>query len=437
MSGKTYENHLDKLAIVQAAMAEQGYKNQAKNLSQTTRALVANAQTMDIIKNKEGPLGRTPLMYAAKTGDLAKLQFLLSKNANITKKTSADEDIMHMAAIGGNAHIIRLLHSRGVTLNSRGHNEETPLMYACFFKKVEAVRALCELGADVNAEDSHGKTALFFTVYDGTPENLPAKLKYLGVFTQENRDIIHELLRRGANINKQTLSGMTVLMVAAQESPDSIRFLLENGADPNIIDNNFYSPLDYACSYEIEANVRVLAEVSNLNLQVGPTRETTLMTQAKINSTFVQILCQTGRANLELKNSQGDTALQCAAGEGSVQAVSILCEAGADVNTRDNQDSTPLINTVLSLQDANAKPLGLVKQIIRTLLEHGADPTLTDNKGRTFIDCAAEDIQEEIQAIVDSVHSNINSFAAAGGASRKRKAKKTRKAKRKTRKARS
>jgi ankyrin repeat protein len=345
-----------------------------------------------------------------------------------------------MAAIGGNAHIIRLLHSRGVTLNSKGDNEETPLMYACFFKKVEAVRTLCELGADVNAEDSHGKTALFFTVYDGTPENLPAELKYLGVFTQENRDIIHELLRRGANINKQTLSGMTVLMVAAQESPDSIRFLLENGADPNIIDNNFYSPLDYAFSYRIEANVRVLAEVSNLNLQVGPTRETTLMREAKINSTFVQILCdsRTGtgerRANLELKNVYGETALQYAAKEGSVQAVSILCEAGADVNTRENDQKTPLINTVLSLQ-VN-REFGIVKEIIRTLLEHGADPTLKEERGMTFIECAPEDIQEEIQAIVDSVYSNINSFTA-GGASRKRKARKSRKPRRKTRKARS
>ena len=392
-------------------------------------------------------------MYAAYKGDLARVRFLLEEDGNITKKTTGNEDIMHMAALGGNADIIRLLHSLGANLESRDYSSDTPLMYACLFKKVEAVRALCELGADVNAEHSHGKTALFYTVYEGTPEQLPAEFKHIGVFTQENKDIIRELLRRGANINHQTISGRTVLMVAAQESPDSIRFLLENGANPNIIDNYYSSPLDHACDYQLESHVKVLAEASDLNLQVGPRRETTLMKQAKRNSTFVQILCDshtgTGerRANLELKNSYGQTALQYAAGEGSVQAVSILCEAGADVNTRDNDESTPLITTVNSLHDVRSKPLGLVKEIIRTLLEHGAVPTLTDIRRRTFIDCAPEEVKEEIQAILDSVHSEINSIAggapaggAGGGASRKRKARKTiktRKAKRKTRKARS
>ena len=371
------------LAEVAAAMARAGY-SESRALASTRRALRGNSDIWHVLEKIRGSRGRTSLMYAAYKGDLGRARMILDKNSSniMTKTDDIGGSLMHYAAIGGHVEFIHFLHSKGHPIDSKDSEGNTPLMFASLFKKLPAIKALCDLGAEVDHTNIHGETALFGTVFSKDPDDLPPEYKNLGDFTEENTKIIDELLKRGAEINHQNNARRTLLMIASiLESPNALNFLLSK------------------------------------------------------------------RPNLELKNSYGQTALQYAAGEGSVQAVSILCEADADVNTRDNDQSTPLITTVNSLHDVRSKPLGLVKEIIQTLLEHGAVPTLTDIRGRTFIDCATEETKEEIQAILDSVHSEINSIAggapaggAGGGASRKRKARKTiktRKAKRKTRKARS
>lgn len=79
------------------------------------------------------------------------------------------------------------------------------------------------------------------------------------------------------------------------------------------------------------------------------------------------------------------TALIWAARAGSVEAINVLLDAGADVNlpgpTGDNWDATPLQHAILERQVA----------AVRLLLEHGADPNRGAGGGLTPLSLAAGD----------------------------------------------
>ena len=61
-------------------------------------------------------------------------------------------------------------------------------------------------------------------------------------------DVIHELLQRGADVNKRhRVDGLTALHWSAlNNSTDAIRLLLENGASTTIKDNEVRTPIDLA-----------------------------------------------------------------------------------------------------------------------------------------------------------------------------------------------
>lgn len=90
------------------------------------------------------------------------------------------------------------------------------LIEAVRLGRIDAVRALLAAGADVNATDARGTTAL------------------MAVAGQARADIIRTLLAAGADPNARDPYGMTALMLAAQvRQLDNMRALLAAGADPN------------------------------------------------------------------------------------------------------------------------------------------------------------------------------------------------------------
>lgn len=140
-------------------------------------------------------------------------------------------------------------------------------------------------------------------------------------------------------------------------------------------------------------------------------RPETLLTQAAVRNdaaTLRQLLGDGHRAD------EGDdswTALIWASRSGSIEAINLLLDAGADVNrpgsTGDNWDATPLQHAILQRQPAAVRllldrgadlnrsagprsvaPLFLAAgdtdpTILKLLLAHGADPTVEDETGAT------------------------------------------------------
>ena len=112
------------------------------------------------------------------------------------------------AAVDGNVHRMQLLHFAGANVNSRG-NCCMPLYLAAGEGRLEAVRYLLDQGADVNAREQFGDTALTEAVFNG---QLAA---------------VKELLLRGADINA-IADGSTALDIALNRNHSAIADLLKH-----------------------------------------------------------------------------------------------------------------------------------------------------------------------------------------------------------------
>ncbi|WP_262694288.1 ankyrin repeat domain-containing protein [Kordiimonas aquimaris] len=124
-------------------------------LSDFTQALI-NA---DVEVDKADDIGFTPLMEAAREGQVETASLLLAAgaNANHRSKPSALGFLpMHLAALSDNRSMVELLLSFGADVDPRDRSSSTPMMWALSEGKRAGVIALLANGADPYLETSSG-----------------------------------------------------------------------------------------------------------------------------------------------------------------------------------------------------------------------------------------------------------------------------------------
>ena len=105
---------------------------------------------------------------------------------------------------------------------------ETPLMLAAITNQLDLANVLIARGADVNRE---GWTPLHYAA------------------TKGHREMMRLLLENDAYIDSESANGTTPLMMAAfSTSPLAVKLLLEEGADPTLVNHGNASALDIALS---------------------------------------------------------------------------------------------------------------------------------------------------------------------------------------------
>ncbi len=121
------------------------------------------------------------------------------------------------AARAGNAQKVKDLLQKGADANAKNHEGTTALMFAAYQGSQEMIEALIEKGADVNAKDNEGSTALMAASLGGDLSGVEA------------------LLEKGADINAQNERGFTSLMWASHDGHiEIVRVLLNKGADAEL-----------------------------------------------------------------------------------------------------------------------------------------------------------------------------------------------------------
>jgi ankyrin repeat protein len=113
----------------------------------------------------------------------------------------------------------------------------------------DIVKALLAHGADVNAKEDRGRTALIYAVYNGHTDIVKALLKEGADVDVKNKDItalmiaaynghtdiVKALLKEGAHVDVKDNDGLTALMIAASIGyTETVKVLLDNGDDVNI-----------------------------------------------------------------------------------------------------------------------------------------------------------------------------------------------------------
>jgi len=112
--------------------------------------------------------GRTPLMWAAWNGHRNVVVLLLKHGVRVNQRDDRDwlddydgRTALGFAVGGEDAMIVQDLVEAGADIEARaGKTQMTPLMIAISRQRPETVRFLIRRGADLNAQDTKGHTAL-------------------------------------------------------------------------------------------------------------------------------------------------------------------------------------------------------------------------------------------------------------------------------------
>jgi ankyrin repeat protein len=149
--------------------------------------------------------------------------------------------ILHAACMEGNFRVVEVLLRLGFNPNVRAtYDGETPVSIAVYHERIEILRILLDYGAIPLSRYGNRYTLL----HEASERNYP--------------EIIELLIANGRlNPNAQTtgsdysVNGSTALHVAAySNNVNAVKVLLENGANPNILDGNNKKAVDYTSDPE-------------------------------------------------------------------------------------------------------------------------------------------------------------------------------------------
>ena len=231
----------------------------------------------------------------------------------------------------------------------------TPLHDAVADNDGATVRVLLDEGADANARDADGTTALHVAARLGATET--AEL----------------LIDAGAGIDATTRYGVTPLaLAAASGSPELVTHLLSAGADPDATSREGQTVLMSAALNGTPESIDTLLEHgADVNAAEQFRGQTALMwAAARGNTQAVETLVAAG-AEIPARSTAGFTALLFAVRENRIDTARALLALGADV-----EDKAPDGTSALNVAMVNA-----YYDLAALLLDHGADPNAPDPRG--------------------------------------------------------
>src|SRR4030095_9116590 len=153
---------------------------------------------------------------------------------------------MHLAAVNGNADVMRDLLDAGANPNAVLPEGETVLMTAARTGSPAAVTLLLDRAADVNAQDRwYGESALMWAAAQNHSEAV--RILIARGAPVDSRSTLQKTANRRAGQNVLSLGNWTPLMYAARENAlEAGRVLVKGGAGRDLVDPDGATALEIA-----------------------------------------------------------------------------------------------------------------------------------------------------------------------------------------------
>ena len=340
------------------------------------------------------------LQKASENGHNQVVKLLLEKGAKVHGRCPVHSSPLTLASERGHMDVVQTLLHAGVAFNTPEGLHKTPLHIAACYGHVSVVQALLDRGANVDGHCGYlglGSTPLVEASMGGHTEvvskllnggaDIEARPKALDCAVIFGKYEVARLLLR------KKPRGSALNLAAYEGRKETVKFLLDNGADVNAEDQEF----------------------SALYLAVD-----------RGHDEVVRLLLEKG-ANINARGGHGSIgkALDLAANKGYEKVVQLLLDNGADVNPEDDPYSALwkavyrghdkvvrlLLDKGASI-NANARPLGRTflraafrgyKDIVQLLLDNGADIDAKSWCGENALWIAMDEGHEEVvQTLLDA-----------------------------------
>ncbi|KAK4446795.1 ankyrin repeat-containing domain protein [Podospora aff. communis PSN243] len=284
--------------------------------------------------------GRTPLSYAAMSGNVAIAKMLLKAGARASLEDKLGMTPLSYAILNGNETVITLLERKEDKKSSAESTMQKMLLSAAGMGDgMLVMRLLRTKRVDVNGVDERGLTPLDRAI-ENTGEVDLETTGLISVAAQHgSKDVIERLLERG---------GRTPLSWAAIKGHvDIVQLLLDSkkvDIDPR--DSEGRTPLSHASQWEHSDIMQLLLITEKVDINSRDSGGRTPLSRAASGygrEAAVKLLLETGKVDVDSKDSHGRTPLTWAAGYGNVECVRLLLDTGkADINSKDSEGRTPL-----------------------------------------------------------------------------------------------
>lgn len=246
---------------------------------------------------------------------------LLLSGRTLVLAADGDTSPLVQAAKAGDVVTVRSLLSRpGTDVNGTEHDGTTALHWAVQHGNLDLVKALIRAKANVNAKNRYGVAPVWLAATNGHDATLEA------------------LLRAGADAHTTRAdSGETVLMIGAMSGHRGVlQRLLAYGADPNAKDAvRGQTALMWAAAEGHPAAVRVLVEAGSDIEAKSSTGITPLMFAIRVGDIPATAALLDLGANLTATAPDGTTSLGLAIINAHWELAAALLDRGADANTKD------------------------------------------------------------------------------------------------------
>ncbi|WP_375333842.1 ankyrin repeat domain-containing protein [Candidatus Tisiphia endosymbiont of Xenochironomus xenolabis] len=334
------------------------------NLPQIIKFLLDNGAN-SLILSKDGAF---PIHEAVATEALEVIKALINYDKTIVDKGD-EKKVLWFTAQEGKLEAVKTLLQLGANINAiNAVNGMPPLHVAMQKKHPEVAEELLARGADVNIVDAGGWIALHWGV------NL------------EDINIVKNILTKGTNINAKSIVGVTPLFCAVSNGNKLItELLISKQADSNIPSNEGTLPWHIASFKGFIEIMKILAPtILDIDYKTTNSEQYTALWLASQQGhvDIVKWLIDKGADINAIRQSDGRTVLQAAICKEQLQVVECLIANGVNINKADKDGASPLY---YSLQNDDE----LRHQISKILIDHAANINLSPSNDYTPLHMAS------------------------------------------------
>jgi ankyrin repeat protein len=290
--------------------------------------------------------GDSPLVTAARDGNLKDVRALIAKRANVNEPARDGSTALLWAAYHSDVDMARALIAAGAKVNTPNRYGVTPLLQASRSGDMALIAALLKAGADTASMHPDGETPLMAAARTGRV------------------DAMKLLLVAGADVNgSDTYQHQTALMWAATEGhAEAVTMLLESGANANL-----------------KARVNPIDDRKHADHATGGF--TALMFAVRNGHENAVKALAKGGADLNLTNGDGATAMNIAIVNDRFDLAKTLLDLGADPNDGSLYFAVVMHDATTDMRARDGSRLRAdhpnkltALDLVKLLLDRGADP---------------------------------------------------------------